>query len=83
MRGYTDMQNWMTALRSAVETLLAKRAGLKNRKDYAVVAKPCSKHGGDCVWVQYGALMDHLCWQEHDPCQLAEQVLATMLPPLG
>jgi hypothetical protein len=75
------MQSWLTAFRGAVETILAGRTGLKNRKDYAVVAEPCSKHGGDCVWVLYGALVDHYPWPEHDPLQLAERVLATMLPP--
>lgn len=83
MQGYTDMPTWLSAFRNAVQTILAKRPGLKNRKDYAVVAEPCSKHGGDCVWVLYGALVDHFTWQEHDPYQLAERVLATMLPPQG
>ena len=77
------MKDWIVALENAAWSLLADWVIGQDEDSYRVYAEPCDKHGPRCARVVYGMLLDHVCWQEENPGELAGRLVATMVPPKG
>jgi hypothetical protein len=79
-RAYRNLKDWAVALETAARALLSERLPGAPDEACGVAVEPCPVHGPACARVVYGMLVDHFTWADESPDDLAERLVATMVP---
>ncbi len=73
-----SVQQWLSALQAAFQNELTKHTGSTHLPPVHLWTSVCAMHCG-CVWVVFGAQVEHVQWRQTEPAQLANDLMSKIV----